>query len=187
MDRPKPPPPAPEQTEAMVRLANLWSTAMPSLEAFVRALVRDPHDFDDVIQATGEYVARHFHEFEAGTSFTAWSITVARFRIRELWRDRKRDRLVLTSEAIDSLAQAAIDAERDVPERQAALTYCIEQLPPRQRKLLDLCYLQNLRPAEIGERLDQLPNTVSAALMRVRKALKRCIENRLARGGEVTP
>lgn len=169
----------------MVRLARLWSAASPSLEAFVRSLVRDTHDVDDVIQQTGEYVAREFHKFEEGTSFTGWVITVARIRIHRLWQDRKRDKLILNSEAIDSLAEVAINLNGELPERQSALQDCVEKLQPNQRKMLEMCYLNNKKPAQIAEQLGRTANSVSASLMRIRKALKLCVEGRLIpRGGQ---
>jgi len=176
-DRPEQP--ASDHTQAMVKLAKLWSSAMPALDAFVRAAVRDAHDCDDIIQATGEFVASHFHEFEEGTSFTGWTITIARFRIRELYRDRSRDRLVLTGEAIDAIAEVAQDTGELVNARRNALNDCLDQLPPRQRKLMEMRYLQDLKPRVIADRIGRSPNTISAALMRVRKALHRCIDQQL--------
>lgn len=172
--------------EAMVRLAKLWSAASPSLEAFVRSLVRDPHDVDDVIQETGAYVAREFHTFEEGTSFTGWVITVARIRVQRLWQGQKRDRLILNSEAIDALAQTAEAIGPQLPARQTAMQDCVEKLQPRHQQLLEMCYLNGKKPAQIADQLGRTPNAVSASLMRIRHALKRCIEDRLSlceRGG----
>ena len=167
-------------TEAMVRLARLWSAAMPSVEAFINASVRDPHDRDDLLQATSEYLARNFDKFEEGTSFVAWAVTVARIRMMEMWRDRSRRKLVLSPEAIEAVADAAVDLQDEVSDRQSALAHCIQTLGKHQRRLLDMRYTQALSPANIASKLGKTPNAVSAALMRVRTALRKCIETRLA-------
>lgn len=169
--------------DAMVRLAQLWSAASPSLEAFVRSLVRDTHDVDDVIQQTGEYVAREFHKYTEGTSFTGWVITVARIRIHRLWQGQRRDKLILNSDAIDSLAEVAADLHDELTERQSILQDCIEKLQPNQRTMLEMCYLNGKKPARIAEQLGRTANSVSASLMRIRKALKQCIERTLAQHG----
>ncbi|XAL99088.1 sigma-70 family RNA polymerase sigma factor [Phycisphaeraceae bacterium D3-23] len=176
----------PVQADAMVRMARLWSSAAPSLEAFVRTLVRDPNDVDDVIQSTGEYAAREFHHFEEGTSFKSWVITIARFRIHRLWQDKSRDKLLLNIEAMESIAHATVSLSEELSTRQGALQVCIGSLQPRHRKLLEMCYFNNQKPAQIAEQLGQTPNSVSASLMRIRKALRQCIERQLARsdGGE---
>ena len=166
-------------TEAMVQLAKLWSAAMPSVEAFLRGSLPDANDRDDVIQATSEYLARNFHQYKPGTPFTAWAISVARYRLLELWRERSRDRLVLSDRALEALAEVAADMHDEISPRQEALSHCIEKLGQHQRDLLDLRYNQSQETAQIAEVLGKSPNAVSAALMRVRSALRRCIETRL--------
>ena len=167
-------------TEAMVQLARLWTAAMPTIESFVFAVVRDPHDRDDVIQATSEYLARNFDQFEPGTSFTGWAVTVARLRVRELWRDRSRDRLMLSGDALEALAGVAPDFAIEQTDRQEALAQCMKHIGGNQRRLLELRYFQSLETPAIAEKVGKSSNTVSAALMRVRKAMRDCINARLA-------
>lgn len=168
------------RTEAMVQLAKLWASAMPAIEAFVGSAVRDPNDRDDVIQATSEYLARNFDQFEQGTSFTGWAVQVARFRLIELFRDRSRDKLMLTGDALEALAGVAPQVIQEQTDRAEALEQCMNHLGEHQRRLLELRYTQSLSPATIAERVGKSSNTVSAALLRIRKALRECIEARLA-------
>ena len=168
------------RTEAMVRLAKLWASAMPAIEAFVGSTVRDPNDREDVIQATSEYLARHFDDYEQGTSFTGWAVQVARYRVMELFRDRSRDRVVLTGDALEALARVAPQMAQEQTDRAEALDQCMKHLGENQRRLLELRYTQSLPPATIAERVGKSANTVSAALLRIRKALRSCIEARLA-------
>ena len=168
------------RTEAMVQLAKLWASAMPAIEAFVGSAVRDPNDRDDVIQATSEYLARHFDDFEQGTSFTGWAVQVARYRVMELFRDRSRDRLMLTGDALDAIANVAPQVSDEQSDRAEALDQCMEHLGENQRRLLELRYTRSLSPAKIAERMGKSSNTISAALLRIRKALRGCIEARLA-------
>lgn len=167
------------RTEAMVQLAKLWASAMPAIEAFVGSAVRDPNDRDDVIQATSEYLARHFDKYEPGTSFTGWAVQVARFRVMELFRDRSRDKLMLTGDALEALAKVAPQVSKEQTDRAEALDQCMQHLGENQRRLLELRYTQSLSPATIAERVGKSSNTVSAALLRIRKALRGCIEARL--------
>ena len=174
------------QSNGSDQLANLWSAASPALEAFVRTVVRDSHDIDDVVQQTGEYVAREFHTFQLGTSFTGWVITVAKIRIQRLWQDRSRDRLILNPETLDMLASSVEAMSHEIPAREAAMQICFEKLQPSHQQLLEMCYSDSLRPSQIAQRLGRTANAVSASLMRIRKTLKRCIEAQLSRntGGD---
>jgi RNA polymerase sigma-70 factor (ECF subfamily) len=179
-DNPKAPRSDDAQTEAMVQLAKLWASAMPAIEAFVGGVVRDPNDREDVIQATSEYLARNFDDFEQGTSFTGWAVQVARFRVMELFRDRSRDRLMLSGDALEAIAGVAPQAAGDQADRAEALDQCMKHLGENQRRLLELRYTQSLSVATVAERVGKSSNTVSAALLRIRKALRNCIEARLA-------
>ncbi|MGB0767799.1 MAG: sigma-70 family RNA polymerase sigma factor [Phycisphaeraceae bacterium] len=169
-----------EATETRVRLARHWASAMPAIEAFVGSAVRDLNDRDDVIQATSEHLARRFDEFEEGTSFTAWAVQIARFRVMELYRDRSRDKLMLSGDALEAVAKVVPEVSGEQAERHAALERCMAHLGEHQRRLLELRYTQSMTPAVIAERMGKSSNTISAALLRIRKALRRCIEARLA-------
>ncbi|MFK7790351.1 MAG: sigma-70 family RNA polymerase sigma factor [Phycisphaeraceae bacterium] len=168
------------QTEAMVQLAKLWASAMPAIEAFVGSAVRDPNDRDDVIQATSEYLARNFENYELGTSFTGWAVQVARFRVMELFRDQSRNKLMLTGDALEAIAKVAPQLSKEQTDRAEALDQCMNHLGENQRRLLEMRYTQSLSPATIAERMGKSSNTISAALLRIRKALRTCIEERLS-------
>ena len=169
-----------DRTEAMVQLAKHWAASMPAIEAFVGSAVRDANDRDDVIQATSEYLARNFDDYEPGTSFTGWAVSVARYRVMELYRDRARDRIVLSGDALEAIARVAPQMSQEQTDRGEALDQCMKHLGENQKRLLDLRYTQSLSPATIAERVGKSPNTVSAALLRIRKALRQCIEARLS-------
>ncbi|MEO0475293.1 MAG: sigma-70 family RNA polymerase sigma factor [Planctomycetota bacterium] len=168
------------RTEAMVQLAKHWASAMPAIEAFVGSAVRDPNDRDDVIQATSEYLARNFDDFEPGTSFTGWAVQVARYRVLELFRDRSRDKLMLTGDALEAVASVVPEVSEEQSDRAQALDQCMQHLGENQRRLLELRYTRSLSPATIADRMGKSSNTISAALLRIRKALRKCIEARLA-------
>ncbi|MEM9346394.1 MAG: sigma-70 family RNA polymerase sigma factor [Planctomycetota bacterium] len=168
------------RTEAMVQLAKHWASAMPAIEAFVGSAVRDPNDRDDVIQATSEYLARNFEDFEPGTSFTGWAVQVARYRVMELFRDRSRDKLMLTGDALEAVACVVPEVSDEQSDRAQALDQCMQHLGENQRRLLELRYTRSLSPAMIADRMGKSSNTISAALLRIRKALRKCIETRLA-------
>ena len=65
------------------------------------------------------------------------------------------------------------------------MTQCIEQVRGRSRRVLELRYLEDQKPAEIAERLKTTSASVRVTLSRARQVLQRCIERRLglSRGG----
>ena len=98
----------------------------------------------------------------------------------ELYRDRSRDRVVLTGDALEAIAHVVPQMTLEQTDRAEALDQCMKHLGENQKRLLDLRYTQSLSPAKIAERMGKSPNTVSVALLRIRKALRQCIEARLS-------
>lgn len=62
-----------------------------------------------------------------------------------------------------------------------ALRRCLDGLPDRQRRLLDLHYGDGLTRQQLAERLSQSVDGVKTALRRVRLELAGCVQRRLRR------
>lgn len=67
--------------------------------------------------------------------------------------------------------------------KKAALQQCIAKLQERSRQALTLRYEYDLKPAEIGSRLEMTASAVTTLMHRVHKSLAKCIEQTLANGG----
>jgi len=65
---------------------------------------------------------------------------------------------------------------------QAALKRCMEKIPDRQRTFLTLRYEKEQTSEEIGRQCNATAEAVRVALLRVRTALKDCVEKNLERG-----
>lgn len=74
--------------------------------------------------------------------------------------------------------------EESQPIRQKleALKHCLDRLPEKSRKIVDLRYFADISAAEIGEMLNVQDRAVRQALQRIRKKLHDCIQ--LALKGE---
>ena len=78
---------APDATE-QVQL--LFVRHENSIRAFVRALQPSLSDADDVMQETFLTISRKASTYEPGTNFVAWACGVARLKVLENFRRRKR-------------------------------------------------------------------------------------------------
>ena len=105
-----------------------------SIRAFVRALQPSLADADDVLQETFLTVSRKASTFELGTNFVAWACSIARLKVLENFRQKKRSNL-LSEAAISALAADAPAAET-LTEREDALEKCLGKLAPKARDLL---------------------------------------------------
>ena len=91
-------------------------------------------DADDVLQETFLTVSRKASSFEPGTNFVAWACGIARLKVLENFRQKKRTN-VLSEAAIIALADES-PASDLTGLREEALSRCLEKLAPKSRELL---------------------------------------------------
>ena len=168
------------QREMRRQFARLWNTAQKSVQAYVFSLVPSFHDAEDLIQQIAEEVAVHFDEYDPQRSFEAWVIWRAKLRVIDHFRKAGRDRLIFDEALVDAVAKSHISLSSTINDRAEALEFCIDQLPNRSRRMLDLRYVDGLKPAEIAEQLGSTSGSVRTTLLRLRDALADCITRRMA-------
>ncbi len=149
------------------------------LRAFVRTLVWDADDADDVLQRTNLVLWEKADTFREGTSFTAWACQVARFEVMAFRKEHARDRHQFSSELVGVLAQDASEHVAIAEDLRDYLASCLEEKSPEQRKLLHARYANNESVQIIAEREGRTPAAVSTAIYRLRQSLMKCIRRRI--------
>ena len=166
-----------DRQEAFLRL---FLKHQGEVRAFIGSLVRDRHAREDLFQEVALTLWREFDRFDAARSFGAWARGVTANKLLQR-RDRMgRLPVPFPPEAIQAVQEAYDRTEADADARADALQHCLEQLPPKARRLLALRYEQALKLGQIAERLGATLDAVHKALSRIRARLQRCVERRLA-------
>ena len=150
-----------------------------AIRAFVRALQPSLADADDVMQETFLTVSRKASTFEQGTNFLAWACGIARLKVLENLRQRKRA-TVLSEAAIIALTEDAPAPELTV-RREAALASCLEKVAPKARDLLWRRYSSRQSSDEMATALGMTPVAVRLAIFKARGFLRNCISTELKR------
>jgi RNA polymerase sigma-70 factor (ECF subfamily) len=153
------------------------------LNAFVLALVPHWPDADEIVQQTRIRLWEQFHDYDADKDFGAWARAIAYYQVLTFRKQSGRRAAVLSSAAIEKLA-AEVEQVADLSPRHAALAECVERLPAAQRELLARSYSGEESIQSLAQRMGRSFSAVRQSLFRLRKALYRCIEQRLA--GEST-
>jgi RNA polymerase sigma-70 factor (ECF subfamily) len=171
---------------------SLFSRNQGRILAFVRALVPNPTQADDVFQTTSLVLWRSFGTFRRDAEFLPWAIGVARHQVLVHWRSRRRDRHVFSEALLVDLAAAAESELGEAELRQQALDACVSSLPERQRDLIRLFYGENQSAGDIAVSWNRTVHAVYKALTTLRRALLECVTQRLARmarddGGDAAP
>jgi RNA polymerase sigma-70 factor (ECF subfamily) len=156
----------------------LWTLAQPSVSAFITSLVRNFRDRDDVLQETAVAVIESFDRYDPQRPFVGWTLGIARNQVGLYLRRRGRDCHQFDTEATEQLA---IAFESVTPEEMHQLDHlreCMKLLEGRARRLCELRYREDLKPAAIAETVGMSANSVAKALQRVREQLRACIEQK---------
>lgn len=159
---------------------SLFSRNQGRILAFVRALVPDPTQAEDVFQSTSLVLWRSFATFRRDAEFLPWAVGVARHQVLVHWRTKRRDKHVFSEELLLELAAETESGIGEIDRRQRALEACVSGLPPRQRDLIRMFYGENRSAGEIATSWNRTVHAVYKALATLRRALLECVTTRLA-------
>ncbi len=168
--------------EEVVRLL-LRHQAM--LSGFLYSLVRDWELAEEALQETSVFICSRWQDYAPGTRFGAWARTVARLRLMELLRQKRR--VPASAEGVDVAAPVTDDEweanAQFTPAHKAALALCVQSLPPPHRRLVEWRYHEGRDGRFLAERLNKSVDAAYMVLSRVRRQLRDCVERRMAGAG----
>ena len=153
------------------------------LREFIRCLLFNQQDVDDVWQETNVVLLKKAGDFRLGSDFWAWSSQVARYQVLSHCRRVRQQRLIFSEELMAALADDLQGRSEEIDQRRVALDACVASLPAPQRKLVELRYAPNASINDIAVSLGRPAGSVRQTLYRIREALLACVERRLAAEG----
>ena len=149
------------------------------LRGFILASLGNYVDTADVLQRTNLILWKKAREYRPDAEFLPWALTIARYEVLSFIRDRQRDRLVYSSDVAELMLDAAAAEATDSDDRQLALRKCLEKAPRRSMDMLWQRYGAEKSIRQIAADANRSEDAVKSLLLRIRKALQRCIEGEL--------
>ncbi|MBA2117045.1 sigma-70 family RNA polymerase sigma factor [Bremerella alba] len=153
------------------------------LYGYIFSLIGERSHTADVLQETNLVLWRKIDQFDPRRPFLPWAFSIARFQVLANLRDRKRDRVLLNSELIESMSSEAESMAGQIDGIREALSRCVQQLNSANRQLIQRRYFEAESLDEIAETSNRTAGAIKVALLRVRKQLAQCIQHRLAAEG----
>ncbi len=129
----------------------------------------------EVLQQTNLVLCRKAGDFEPGTNFNAWAVTVAHYQILSYRKTLARDRLVFTEEVL-----AAVDESEPEKEMREGilnhLRYCLKKMSNDNQRLIKLRYERGLAMKQLAREIGKAEAAVRVKLHRLRRGLRDCVE-----------
>ncbi|WP_145272990.1 sigma-70 family RNA polymerase sigma factor [Planctomycetes bacterium SV_7m_r] len=171
--------PSPHFHERFVR-------ALTRHERVIRAYVRGagisrPEDVDEIMQNVSLAAWRKFDQLENADEFPVWACVIARYEVLMFRRRHARDRLVLSENVYELLAEQSLEqVESGTKEKRLnQLQQCVEKLPLASRELVMAAYQPGSTIDQLATELGKSANTIYQQLWRIRRALEQCVEEAL--------
>lgn len=166
-------------------LTVFWVQSQPVVATFIRSLVSNFQDADDILQKVAVITVEKFDEFDRNYPFSAWCIGIAKNLIMKYYAGNDDKRKILSLEAIEKVVevyeQDAASIQVQAETTKQALKKCLSLLQGRMKKIIEMRYLEELSLARIAQLSSLTQNNVGVVLHRSRLALKKCVE-RVLRG-----
>ena len=143
------------------------------LRYYVRKMLSQPAGADDVLQEVWFDVYRGLHSLREPEAFRAWLYRIARDRVFGLLR-RQRPRFERLD---DHELIGPVDEEEDFsPEDAERVHEALAQLPPEQREVLVLRFLEEMSYEDIARVSGSPLGTVRSRLHYAKRALREILE-----------
>jgi len=132
----------------------------------------------EVLQQTNLVLCHKADDFELGTNFNAWAVTVAHYQILSYRKTLARDRLVFT----DDVFAAFDESEPESETREGLLKHlrhCFAKMSDENQALMKLRYERELSMEQLANEIGKKVVAVRVKLHRLRRGLRDCVETRL--------
>lgn len=134
--------------------------------SLLRMGIQDPQSVDDLVQETLVAIHTKRHTYDATQLFTPWLFAIARYKLIDYARRRRRGTGQANTDPIEDNLAAPVFSE---PGAESDLKKLLENLPESQRKLLEWIKIDGLSIAEAAARIHL---TEGAIKVRVHRAMK---------------
>jgi len=166
---------------------HLFLEHQPRIYGYIRSLLFQKADADDVMQETASVLWKKFDEFEKGTHFDRWAFRVAYHQVRSFRQKKAREsqRLHFSDDVFELISEDAPKILDNTEETAAALERCLRKLARKDRQIVAWRFAPGGTNREVAKKLGKSESVISRTLSRIYESLMRCIALQLKFDGQV--
>lgn len=159
----------------------LYNHFFPRVYKFLLAKTTNADTADEIVSNTFLKMYEHLKDYNPErAAFSTWLYNIAENELKMFWRSkyRRAEHEEEFDEEFDPSAPEFEEPENKIlnSERELQIRRALENLPERERKIIEMTYWLNYPPRKIAEVLDMTPNHVSVVLKRAKATLKNFLE-----------
>ena len=162
------------------KFMKLYTQSVPVLRSFLRKLLPDWEDVDEVLQNTSLILWKKFEQYEEGTEFAKWACVIGRYEVLRYKRSKARDRHYFGDELLNILADENLENHDRLESERKALKNCLNKLDDKQRKITLSAYSGEKNIKDVAEIYGRTATAMYKALKRIRTNLFGCIKKEVS-------
>jgi RNA polymerase sigma-70 factor (ECF subfamily) len=176
------PPPENQPTEAFIRALTETQSA---LRGYCHASLGHGEEAKEAVQRTNITLWRKCGQWDPETDFQPWAISVAKFEVLGVIRDRQRlqSRFVFDPDVVEMMSTEASHHADESTGRGEALERCLGKLSETHRRTITGYYARGISIGDLAGESGKSHGAMKVILLRLRAKLRDCIEGQLNRGG----
>lgn len=165
-----------QRQEQFVRL---FVPMQPQLYGFIRSMVFNRADCDELLQEAITVAWRRFDTFEPGTRFDQWLYRIAFNQVRYFYQKQSRDFLRFSDTTLDLVSQTAWSAVNKSGGHLEALESCLDKLPDADRDIVRRRQGHGVTNRSLAGELGMSESKISRTLNRIYTVLMLCVKRTL--------
>ena len=147
---------------------------------YIYAMLHNMSDAEDIYQQTTLLMWQKFNDFEPGTDFGSWALTIAYYNIKNFQRSAQRRHVFFSEEVMEKVAHCYESYDSKVgEERLDALGECVRRLSDRHQHILRQRYTESIPIRELANSEGKSEAAMTMLLSRLRKTIFHCVQARL--------
>lgn len=161
------------------RFFKLYTGVSSRIYSYLMVMVHNRDSAEELVQETATVLWSKFDEYEEGSNFGAWAISIARFKALEFLRKRQNSQMIFDSRFYEMVSDRAAKSSEDLPIHIEALRHCLETLSENQIKLLSMRFRKNISIKNISQVTGRPLGSLYHYFSKLTRGLRDCIDKQL--------
>jgi len=148
------------------------------ITGYLLACTGNLSEAEELFQEVSLVLWGKFETYDQSRPFKSWALGIARLEILK-WRQAKtRSKESLSAEAVEKLADTAVQTSGEIDTLHTYLAYCLEKIQNTVKQVVEMKYKDSFSIADIAEYIGKKVGAVEMILVRARRFLRKCIEKK---------